>query len=410
MRRIQALILPLLIALAFALRVGAQNLTEMPASDATRAGTIEGRVAFSDGLPAPLALEVSLYILDERMAESVFATVTTDRDGAFTFTDVPIHPMWTYAVATEYEGAVFASQAAQGDPNEPFLSLPITLYGFTDDPANIAIDTWVAHLSLNDGELVVIELIGFTNRGERAYRSADGASSIELHVPEGVHLIEMMHGSARYRFSEDGRVVFDTRPVIPGQPHTVHLIYALPYDGELSITRTLDYPLLNGFEILNDMPGVRVSGAGIVPLGGRSTALGSAMAFGDQTPLPAGERLTFTVSGVPEIAEVSANPASTLSTPIGGPTLPPAVAIFVIIGVSALALGALIAIRERSARLRTSIEVPAESEGQDAINVLVRQIAALDLQRDTMDAEVYAQQRSQMKAQLRLRIRQQAQE
>ncbi|NJO67618.1 MAG: hypothetical protein HC826_01320, partial [Rhodospirillales bacterium] len=43
--------------------------------------------------------------------------------------------------------------------------------------------------------------------------------------------------------------LIDSRPVLPGETHVVHLAYAMPYDGSMDIKQPLNYPLRGRVEV-----------------------------------------------------------------------------------------------------------------------------------------------------------------
>jgi mono/diheme cytochrome c family protein len=343
------------------------------------------------GASIPATLPVQLHILDQEMNEKVLDA--TAANGVFQFNDVLLQANRNYVVTANYRGANYASDLTPGNPQAKKLDLAVKIYEFTDDPAVLQINGLSSQASIVSDQLQVIQIVSLTNTSDRTFRSSDGKTSVRMNAPEGARLVDFMGGSDRFIYSADGKQVTDTLPVVPGQTHTLHLMYALPYAGGASIRQTVDYKLAQGYEVLLDTPGITVEGAGIKPFGGRSTASGTLMSFGDESPQAAGSVIQFTMRGSPT---TTAQTATSETRPAV-----PSLALLLIAGgvLSILAAGALY-VKERQVSRRA---LAAEADAvQTKINVLVREIADLDMahQAGSIKRAAYDKRRTKLKSEL----------
>ncbi len=381
-----------LTALAQADQPAQPAATEEPvgASIVTLTGTITNGTS---GGAVPADMLVTLRVINPQMAETNIET-TAGADGAFSFADVTILPDHAYVATVDYGDAVFASPLLRGDQVTSASELPIIIYEFTDDPAVLAIDALQSQVAVSLNEMQVLELYRFINSGDRAYRAADGGS-VRVNIPEGAQLVDM--GSTRFLPSEDGTQMIDTAPVLPGDPHTLHVLYTLPYGGAATVSHTVEVPLLNGFQVVIDTPGLTVTGDGIEPLGGGSAG----MAFGVSASMPAGATVSYTVSGVPEAAPTVV-PAQTATTPTTTASTIPAVPtlsiVLMLLGGVCVGIAAVLFFRER----RRPAAAAPQSAADPRVNALVQQIAELDVafQAGTISQTDYDTQRNALKSQL----------
>lgn len=394
-----ALIILVLLLAALPVTIMAQasepTATGEPAVAATIL-TLNGTVTHNSGGAVPADLLVTLRIINPQRAETDIET-TADAAGAFSFPDIAIFPDHFYVATVEVQGDQFASALLPGSQlSESNADLSITLYDFTDDPSVLAVNALQAQAVISLNEMQVLELYRFTNSGNAAYRAADG-SSVRVNIPENATLVDM--GSARFAASADGRQLIDTAPVLPGDAHTLHVLYTLPYGGAATVSHIVDYPLLNGFQVLIDTPGLTVSGDDIEPLGGGS----GGMAFGVPASMPAGATVSYTISGIPA-AVATAIPAApavqtgALAATTTAPDVPSLSVILMILGGACIGIAAVLFIRER----RQSAAVRVEAAADPRVNALVQQIAELDVafQAGTLSKEAYETQRNALKTQL----------
>ena len=389
-------------------------------------GSISGKITngTADGA-VPAGLAVQLHVINQDFSSDNTTDGVAADDGTFQFADVEMKADMGYAVTAEYNGTIFASEVVPGTLDAPALDLPLTIFEATDDVSVVAIDGFSSQVSVTDGELTVIEILSFTNSSDKMYRSTDGTTSVTVTVPEGATLTQFSQQGTRYVYSEDGKQVTDTFPIVPGQSHIFHLLYTMPYNSAgVALTRKLDYPLTNGFEVMIDTPGLNITGDTVAPLGGSASAdspHGSVMSFGNLDPLPAGEAMTYTVSGEPQAAatDSSANSATATTATAAAQSSTPVLAyVFITLGAVAVAGAGFLFYKERqlmrsigtsaSVAPSTSANPAVNAADQARINALVKQIADLDQshQEGKIKKAVYEKRRSDLKAELMAIIQQ----
>ena len=362
--------------------------TSAPVSTLTVTGSITNGTA---GGTVPADVTVLLRTLGSDGAQTAIPAVVA-ADGTFSVPDVPIFPESLYVATAEYQGVTFSSMVAAGADLMSAATLPLVIYEVTDDPSVLSITQLQAQAAVSTNEMQVLELYSFGNSSDRAYVAPDGAS-VRVTAPEGAQIFDM--GTTRFLVSEDGRQLIDSAPVMPGEDHTVHILYQVPYGGQATVTHPVNYPLVNGFEVVISDPGLSVTAEGMEALGGRDMG----MAFGVQASIPAGGDVSFTVSGTP--APVAAQTAPTdaevaAAHSAAAPSIPPLSLVLMVIGGACVGVAIVLFIRDR--RRKPVAVAPVDPR----VNVLVQQIAELDVsfQAGQISQEDYDKQRTALKSQL----------
>ncbi len=96
-----------------------------------------------------------------------------------------------------------------------------------------------AALRGHDG-LQIAQIIRFKNKSDRIYSTdksnGKGAyASVSIALPRGASIMGFSDDAARYTISPDGSTITDNTPVPPGDDHSIHVIYSLPYRSEMTI-------------------------------------------------------------------------------------------------------------------------------------------------------------------------------
>ncbi len=362
-----------------------QQLVTGPVSGQIVNGTAGGVI--------PGGMSVTLHIIDQHARNDETREAVVNPDGSFRFDDIPLQANKGYAITTEYQGGQFVSNVLPGDPTAGGITLDVPIYDFSSDPSIVTIDRMVAQVSVENNRLQVTQIISLVNNSDRAYRAADGQSSVQFALPAGAQPNTAMNQGGRFVYGADGATITDTVPVMPNAEHTIHLAYSLPYTDGMSLQQPFTYAVSQGYDILLDTPGVTLEGDGIEARGGIDANHGAMMRFTNSNALPAGANLSFTVSGTPILAPEQA----VVSNPPTTPILP-----LLFIGAGVLTIGAAGALYWVERR-RTPLPAAAGiTDAQTRINDLVREIAALDVefQAKRIKNKVYQSQRSALKSEL----------
>ena len=352
------------------------------------AGTVSGQVTHGTaGGSVPDDLTVTLHIFDSTFAEETLDT-TLDADGRYAFENVDIAADKRYVITARYDERVYGTDFVAGDPTNPALDLPLTLYDVTSDSSAIEIGMMVQQISVSGDSLQVAQVVSFSNTSDRLYSTdqalgPDQFASVQLVLPEGASLLGF-DDEQRYVLAEDDRTVYDTVPVVPGDGHIMHVLYELPYSGSLDLPQTLGYALSGQAQLLVSPASIVVSGPAFTATGMQAMGGNNYATFTATGPLPAGTDFGVNVSGQPQTQ------AATDAAAVPTETLVPL--LLFAAGITILGVGAFMFVRDRRR--------PAPDT--NLMDALVRQIAELDELHASGQLEdaAYEKRRASLKARL----------
>jgi len=351
-------------------------------------GVVRGQVVngTADGAVSS-GLTVTLRIFDSEMNPESLET-TVNEDGSFVFEDVSIRADYGYLATTSYLGRTFSSEMKTGEPSAAVLDLPITVFETTSDASAISINSFLAQISAEENSLQVAQILSFRNASDRVFsldETVDGDRhiSIRLSLPPGARIMNTANETDRYGLSDDGATLLDTQPVYPGQNHIVHVIYSLPYNGSTRIELPFDYALEGSAQLLVESGSLRVSSQQLPLLGTQSMGSLVVEAYGAELSLPAGEVLSFEISGSAATESAVVQPNNVLP--------------YAFIAAGSLFILVAAALFYFGRRLPTRA-----GEDQRLRQMLIEQIAALDdlNQNGQIDPKAYAVRRQELKARL----------
>jgi hypothetical protein len=267
----------------------------------TGGNTVVGEV--TNGTPGgtvPDDLTVMLHTFSEMGTgaapeETGTYTTTLTEERSFRFEDVPLQEGTTVVARVTYDGVTHVSEFATVEQGP--ISLPVTIYETTEDPADIVISQ--LHLFLNQmGERIQIgtyAVIG--NTGNRTYIGTpfDGVRTTwSVQLPDGAEnlMFEDAELGGRFLALEDGFA--DTRSLPPGDARfEVSFTYELPFDENMEIAQSFDVPVRAAVLVLPEGDW-RLRGENIASESTLETQMGAALSY-TAGPLSAGEPLAFTV-------------------------------------------------------------------------------------------------------------------
>lgn len=224
-------------------------------------GVILGQVVRQAESSEPLtATQVALEAFVDFQRVAVFTT-TLDAAGQFQFQNLSVDAGVVYMASASSEGVSYSSPILSLSPATSTITATIPIYGKTDDPSGVQIERTHWILNSQPGGLVVIEIYEFSNRGERTFVGAkvegiDPAVTLALSVPPGAQEISLENGQFGDRYRQQGNVIYDTMPVLPGEAtRQIVLQYAIPYDGtELELRQEYSYPITTLNLLISDLP------------------------------------------------------------------------------------------------------------------------------------------------------------
>ncbi len=270
----------------------------------------------------------------------------------------------------------------------------------TSDPSVIQIQRVTSQVEVLDGLLYVLQIVQFVNTSESVFQVLDESAhtSVGVNIPAGAQVQDM--GGNSYQLSPDGTRLLDVQPVFPGEPHTMHLAYTLPYgdeqaSGGLVVNQVFDYALTGPVDVMLATNGLTLTAESLAARDSRTSNGVTVWRYGADLSLPANGNVSYTISGVPAApapAAVSADAAQTTTSPVS--TTSPLAYMLVGAGVSALLIAGGLYLRERL--------VASKSSANATIEQLMDQIAALDARYKAgqIQADAYNRQRSSLKSRL----------
>lgn len=363
--------------------------------------TVTGAVTHgSAGGVVPSDLVVTLHIFDAEFIDTPI-DAPLNADGTFTFADVPIAVDNNYVATVRYLNRVFGSEFLPGDPTQSTMDLPITIFELTSDPADIVISAMVSQVSAIDQNLQVAQVISFANTSDRVFTTdvefgEDAYGSVSIHLPLGARVLGFADNQQRYQISEDGRTVYDTAPVMPGEGHIMHVIYSMPYEGSIDVEHTINFATGSNVQMLLAPNTLNISSDQFVDGGMQALRDITYHRYDAAAPFAAGTTLRYTISGASAAGSATTSAAGSTNVVTADNLLP---VLLIIGGVVVVVVGVLLYLRER-ARAK-ALEVAGSGQAR-VIDGLVGQIAELDAQHEagTIDTAAYERRRARLKARL----------
>ncbi|MBX3000827.1 MAG: c-type cytochrome, partial [Caldilineaceae bacterium] len=229
-------------------------------------GTIEQQTPGGGNFPGgTVSLEVYAHMTPLDALET-----TVDDDGNFVFNNLPVDPGIFYLVVTQYRGVRYSTpvlrfgqpDAATADPNTLIASLPI--YETGDDASGISISRMSWIVEHEPGALLIGQIVYFGNNSDRTFTGVerDGVDvpvTLALPLPAGVDNIGLQDGTIGGDYRQVGNVIYDTRPVPPGEgTRQIFVRYRMPYNGtSATVVQPVDYPM-GGMELwIASLPNLR---------------------------------------------------------------------------------------------------------------------------------------------------------
>ncbi len=394
----------------------------------TGPGAISGQLqqGTADGPPPPQT-EVLLNIYQQTELLSTRAAAV-DAEGNFRFEELPVDAGYYFLVETEHRDIRYTTPIlAFSGPNftegrlaPDRITAPLNVYETTTDASGLYISraNWI--VEHEPGSLLIGQVYSFANRSDRTLvgRPVDGIDSpvtLALPLPPGAADVEFQDGAVGDVYRRQGSILYDTRPVPPGEAsRQVFVRYRLPYAGN---SAAVSFPVLYEIELLNllvaDLPNLEVDtslGSSSGASTGQDTVQGILFRRWS-APLPADAPVQVALGGL--IAAGGRDPRPGGETelnrtlPVAQPPLDPRIptGFGSVCAAVLLAASILLLRRQRSRREPTAEQLAARRLA------LVEEIARLDDLRslNELDERVWQRRRAQLKREL-LDVAQAAQE
>jgi mono/diheme cytochrome c family protein len=213
------------------------STTAGPAEPAKIEGTIINGTA---GQSVPDNLPVTLYILPHQgtSQDMITRTYQSGVNGHFVITDAQVDASSLVAVGVDYKDLSFYSEVAAVQPQ---VTLPITIYESTKDPAQIKIDTLHMVVEPSPAGFSVSEIYVLSNSGDR-FVAGFGQPVLHFGLPAGATDLQIDPNMQSVLVRQgDGLDYFDAVPV-GQQVQSVVYQYTLPVTAT-SLSRVIYHPI-----------------------------------------------------------------------------------------------------------------------------------------------------------------------
>ncbi|MBK8985660.1 MAG: c-type cytochrome [Chloroflexi bacterium] len=291
-----------------------------PASPAgpIAAATISGIVTNASTGELLTEGQVRLRAFDTNFQLTQILTETLQADGSYSFTVTDAQPNWVYLAGVNYQNVGFSSDAARLNAAEPSLSLPITVFEPTTDPAAVVLDQLHILVNFANDALQIDEFYIASNISNNVFVGETGdpaAGTLQFSLPQNATNVTFQRALGEMDSTIPANEVIqtavgwaDTFPMNPGPSGTNLIIsYELPYTDSASLARLVHYRVTNANLIMPDA-GVTASGAGFENRGVQDMG-GSRFATYNRVDVPPDTTLELALNGRPQITTTSASSA-----------------------------------------------------------------------------------------------------
>ena len=338
-------------------------------------GVIQGKVEMMTAGEAANfnGLAVTLFGFRGSMEPELILTATVGADSTFRFENLSTESDALYSISTQWEGIPYSSGVLAFLPGQDVITTTLQVAATTDQDPGLEAGRVHWFMDFEEDAVVVGELISISNPGDRAYigepmPDQEGKRAvIRWPLPDGATGVRLDGGVLGERFFLEEGVLIDTLPVPPGNDVRRLLFqYRLPVKGGRAVfVHSLSMPVrfLNVF--VADR-GEHIEAPSNMIMGTPQEVSGVSFRSYIASNLPAGEKITFKFSNIPNLASgTSPHTATPSDVRLIG------VGLSVVLGLALL--GGLFYF---SKRRTTADSKEALRQRRDA---LLREIAALDV-------------------------------
>ena len=234
------------------------SLFMLPADeDGIASGVIGGHVVngtFENEIVAEQTVVLERYV-EEVLQDSL--SIDTDREGNFSFGNLPVNSDGVYFIITAYEGMQYFSEAIILSEKEPVREVHLAVYETSDDESNIHITNRHIIVGPAEGGLIIQEIILMKNGVPYTFGGED-SRLIKLSLPEGAYNFGLSdHIDENYSSVTDGALFLSI--FIPPVDVEVAYWYNLSVASE---TYSLKFPVdytTDRANVFISVPGIEVS-------------------------------------------------------------------------------------------------------------------------------------------------------
>jgi mono/diheme cytochrome c family protein len=400
----------------------AEVVAEASSDVSTAVGTVRGVLLNgTEGASVPTDQEVVLHIMDMELNDNTYRA-TVDEMGGYVFDEIPFLPERGYMVTVSYQGGYFLSDMVFVEPTSPDLALDVEVFETTDDPSALHINTVVYQIEAVPGALEIGQYMVLVNNSDRVFVSAPATedtprTSVSFELPDNAVFTDWANDPQRYFVSDDGRTVYDTQAVMPGEQHLVQVVYSFEAESDIELTQSLPYPVVGVVDVYASDTAVEIVSDEAQSL--EPQQFGTRMYNGWRF-VEADADVDYTIAYRPENAGAvggGESPLSATTTTNTDDNLPLGIALMFVGGGTIGAAGVLYWRARRDNQADDAYEVASDvvdsvdaTSAKAEIDQLFKQIAELDMQykQGEIAQELYESQRQDLKARLTALMKQQA--
>jgi len=365
----------------------------------TPVGRVSGQVIHASGMSLPPDLQVTLYGFDN-LQQTLTLTTTVQSDGKYLFESVEMPPGRAFIAAVEYQGTRYGSDVAVVEAEPTDLDLPIPIFETTTDVSVLSVDRLHIFFDyLEPDALRVVQLYIISNPSDRTVVAPqEGEAVLTFDLPEGATNLQFEDSVLGERYIQTPNGFGDTAVIRPGiGQHQVVFAFDMPYKRKLALDLPMRLPI-NAVVILVPEGSLKIKGDSLQDAGKREVQ-GMAYHMYTSESIPAGGKLSLTVSGRPQTSPVNWVSGSS------GVGLAVGLAAF---SIALILTGVWLYRRgrpEREALLEREAAAAAEETFESAEAIMDAILALDDLyQAGELPEAAYRQRRAELKARLKERL------
>ena len=234
-------------------------------------GTADGPPVSSRRRFGPqMAVTLNIYQQTNLLATR---SAAVDADGVFRFEDLPVDVGHYYLVETEYGGIRYTTPIlafsgpdfTEGRVGPDRINSSLPVYETTTDTGGVHVSraNWI--IEHEPGSLLIGQVFTFGNHNDRTFIGAaaegiDAPVTLALPLPENARNVEFQDGAVGDLYRRRGQILYDTRPVPPGEgSRRIFVRYQLDFDGD---SAEITFPVAYAITLLNllvaDLPELEV--------------------------------------------------------------------------------------------------------------------------------------------------------
>ncbi len=195
-------------------------LSAGPSAAAAETGSVQGKVVNGTQGPPVADVDVRLQLFGQQ-GDLGTLTATTNKAGAFSFTDLP-DGVAGYQLSATYEGAVYRTISATFTSGQA-VEQDVTVYEPTTDVAAVTLTDYIVWLDREGDGVALQHDLAWSNGGDTAFVGGDGGgggngggTTVSVPLPEGATNLQFLGTFLESPGDVQGQTYLNTAPIVPG--------------------------------------------------------------------------------------------------------------------------------------------------------------------------------------------------